>query len=168
MNRISASPDRLEPLAMLRNLRHVRSTVRTYAFLRNAVRQRRCLCTLAGLSLPCTHDDERACSSTMPNRAPVGCAPGPCRPGPALRGALLPRVPLCRRFRHDDGRACPSTQPNSARIGYAPEPVRPGPGLRRALPLRDLPRQGFRARHHGQRFPAGPGRPFPASARRPG
>ena len=55
----------------------------------------------------------------------------------------------------DDGRACPSTQPrlcqtvgahsNPARIGYAPGPFSPGPGLRRALPLRDLPRPGFRA-----------------------
>lgn len=46
---------------------------------------------------------------------------------------------------HDDGRACPSTQPNRAPVGYAPGPSRPGPGLGRALPLRDLPRQGFRA-----------------------
>jgi len=46
---------------------------------------------------------------------------------------------------HDDGRACPSTQPNPARIGCAPGISLPGPGLRRALPLRDLPRQGFRA-----------------------
>ena len=118
-------------------------------------------------SRPCTYDKERACSLTMPNRAPVGCAPGPCRPGPALKGALLPRAPQRQGFRAptptasvstldpDDGRACPSTQPrlcqtvgahsNPARIGYAPGPFSPGPGLRRALPLRDLPRPGFRA-----------------------
>ena len=142
---------------MPRNPGHDRREVRTYTFLRNVVRQRLCLCTPAGLSRPCTHDKERACSLTMPNRAPVGCAPGPCRPGPALRGALLPRAPQRQGFRAptptasvstldpDDRRACPSTQPNPARIGYAPGPFRPGPGLRRALPLRDLPRPGFRA-----------------------
>ena len=116
---------------------------------------------------PLHHDDGPACPSTQPNRAPVGCAPGPCRPGPALKGALLPRAPQRQGFRAptptasvstldpDDGRACPSTQPrlcqtvgahsNPARIGYAPGPFSPGPGLRRALPLRDLPRPGFRA-----------------------
>jgi hypothetical protein len=142
---------------MLRNPGHELGEVRTYTFLRNVVRQRLCLCTLAGLSRPCTHDKERACSLTLPNRAPVGCAPGPCRPGPALRGALLPRAPQRQGFRAptltasvstldpDDGRACPSTQPNPARIGYPPGPSRPGPGLRRALPLRDLPRPGFLA-----------------------
>jgi hypothetical protein len=160
-------PDKLEPLAMLRNLSHEQGEVRTYTFLRNVVRQRLRLCTPAGLSRPCTYDKERACSVTMPNRAPVGCAPGPCRPGPALKGALLPRAPQRQGFRAptptasvstldpDDGRACPSTQPrlcqtvgahsNPARIGYAPGPFSPGPGLRRALPLRDLPRPGFRA-----------------------
>jgi hypothetical protein len=45
---------------------------------------------------------------------------------------------------HDKGRA-PLTRPNPARIGCAPGPSRPGPGLGRALPLRDLPRRGFRA-----------------------
>jgi hypothetical protein len=52
---------------------------------------------------------------------------------------------LSRPCTHDDGCACPSTQPNPARIGCAPGPSRPGPGLGRALPLRDLPRRGFRA-----------------------
>jgi hypothetical protein len=45
---------------------------------------------------------------------------------------------------HDKGRA-PLTRPNPARVGCAPGPSRPGPGLGRALPLRDLPRRGFRA-----------------------
>ncbi len=150
-------PDKLEPTAMLRKLRHEPGEVRTYTFLRNVVRQRLCLCTPAGLSRPCTYDDGRACPSTQPNPARVGCAPEPCRPGPALKGALLPRAPQRQGFRAptptanvspldpDGGRACPSTQPNPARIGYAPGPSRPGPGLGRALPLRDLPRPGFRA-----------------------
>ena len=45
---------------------------------------------------------------------------------------------------HDKGCA-PLTQPNRAPVGCAPGPSRPGPGLGRALPLRDLPRRGFRA-----------------------
>jgi hypothetical protein len=85
---------------MLRNLRHVRSTVRTYTLLRNVCGKGSASALGHGLSRPCTNDD---------------------------------------------GRAFPSTQPNPARIGYAPGPSRPGPGLRKALPLRDLPRQGFRA-----------------------
>ena len=87
-----------------------------------------------GAFAPLHHDEERACSSTMPNRAPVGCAPGPSRPGP---------------------------------------------GLRRALPLRDLPRQGFRAptptaclpkprRRQASVSPLEPDGRFAASARRPG
>ena len=150
-------PDKLERTAMLRNPCPEQGEGRTYTFLRNVVRQRLCLCTPAGLSRPCTDDDGRACPSTQPNPARVGYAPGPCRPGPALKGALLPRAPQRQGFRAptptasvstldpDDGRACPSTQPNPARIGYAPGASRPGPGLRRALPLRDLPRPGFRA-----------------------
>jgi hypothetical protein len=39
---------------MLQNLGHELGEVRTYTFLRNVVRQRRCLCTPAGLSRPCT------------------------------------------------------------------------------------------------------------------
>ena len=52
---------------------------------------------------------------------------------------------LSRPCTDDDGPACPSTQPNPARVGCAPGSFRPGPGLGRALPLRDLPRRGFRA-----------------------
>ena len=85
---------------MLQNLVHEQGEVRIYTFLRNVCGKGSASALWHGLSRPCTHDEERACSSTMPNRAPVGCAPGPSRPGP---------------------------------------------GLRRALPLRDLPRQGFRA-----------------------
>jgi hypothetical protein len=108
---------------MPRSCDHELGEVRTYTLLRNVCGRSSASALGHGLSRPCTHDDGRACPSTLPNRAPVGCAPGPSRPGP---------------------------------------------GLRRAFPLRDLPRQGFRARHHGQRFPAGPGRRFAASARRPG
>ena len=160
-------PDKLEPLAMVRNPSHVRSTVRTYTLLRNVCGKGSASALWHGLSRPCTHDDGRACPSTQPNPARIGYAPGPSRPGPALKGALLPRAPQRQGFRAptptasvstldpDDGRACPSTQPrlcqtvgahsNPARIGYAPGPFSPGPGLRRALPLRDLPRPGFRA-----------------------
>jgi hypothetical protein len=64
------------------------------------------------------------------------CAPK-ALPLDSVRGFRAPST-------HDKGCA-PLTQPNPARIGYAPGPSRPGPGLGRALPLRDLPRQGFRA-----------------------
>ena len=74
------------------------SEVRTYTSGQRAarrVRQRRCLCTLEGLSRPFTHDDGRACPSTLPNPARIGCPPEPSRPGPGLRRALplrdLPR-----------------------------------------------------------------------------
>ena len=52
-----------------------------------------------GLSRPCTHDEGSACPSTLPNRPPVGCAPGPSRPGPGPMGALLPRNPQRQDFR---------------------------------------------------------------------
>lgn len=44
-----------------------------------------------GLSRPCTHDEARSCSSTMTNRAPIGCAPEHRRPGPALGVPCSPR-----------------------------------------------------------------------------
>ena len=122
-----------EATAMRQNPRHKRSEVRTYTSLSRRVRQRLRLWTRAGLSRPCTHDDGRACPSTLPNPARIGYAPGPSRPGPGLRRALPLRDLPRRGLRHDDGRAWPSTLPNPARIGYAPGPCRPGPALKGAL-----------------------------------
>jgi len=136
---------KLEPRAMHRDPRHKRSEVRTYTSLSRRVRQRLRLWTQAGLSRPCTHDDGRACPSTLPNPARIGYAPGHSRPGPGLIRALPLRDLPPRGLRHDDRRARPSTLPNPARIGYAPGPCRPGPALKGALLPRAPQRQGLRA-----------------------
>jgi hypothetical protein len=66
----------------------------------------------------------------------------------AMCAPKAPPLDTVRGFRapstHDKGCA-PLTQPNRPPVGCAPGISLPGPGLRRALPLRDLPRQGFRA-----------------------
>ena len=80
---------------MLRNLSHVRSTVRTYTLLRNVCGKGSASALWHGLSRPCTGDDGRSCPLTQPNPARVGYAPEPYRPRPGLRRALsfrdLPR-----------------------------------------------------------------------------
>jgi hypothetical protein len=88
---------------------HKRSEVRTDTSLARRVRQRRCLCTPQGLSRPLTTTRRRACPSTLPNPARIGCAPGPSRPGPGLMGALLPRDPQRHGLRAPTPRASVST-----------------------------------------------------------
>ena len=69
---------------------------RTYALLAQCVRQRRCLCTPAGLPRPCTHSTGRPCPVTQANPARIGCEPGPFRPGPRP-GRALPLLNLPRQ-----------------------------------------------------------------------
>lgn len=83
-NDITKPPDRLEPTSMLRNPRHERSEVRSYTLP---------MATCAPKAPPLDSVRGFRAPSTLPNPARVGCAPGPCRPRPALKGALLPRAP---------------------------------------------------------------------------
>ena len=73
---------------------HEQGEVRIYTLLRNVCGRSSASALGHWLSRPCTHDDGRACPSTQPNPARVGCVPGPSRPGPGLGRALpLPDLP---------------------------------------------------------------------------
>lgn len=73
---------------------HLRQQERTYTLAQRTgqrVRQRRCLCTLPGLSRPWTHDKAAPGPLTPANPTRIGCA---------IRGALLPRHPQRQGFRN--------------------------------------------------------------------